>query len=204
MSASVIIVDDDDSVRADLTQLLRIRGYHTRQFASAEACRDLLASAAWPACIVTELRLPGMDGLALQSALASRFPFIVLTGYADVPTAVATLLGGAIEFLEKPVMEERLLAAVDKGLALAQATHTYNQAAAELQRKFGQLTPREQEVMSLVTTGMRNKEIAMHLGTAEKTIKVHRAHIMQKLNLESLAEMVRCADQLGMAPIRPT
>lgn len=148
-----------------------------------------------PACVVTDLVLPGADGMELQRALAWRYSFIFLTGRADVPAVVAAMSAGAIDFLEKPVLQERLFAAVHKGLAMAIARHRDAEAAAMLKRKMARLTSREREVMALVTTGIRNKQVAHYLGTTEKTIKAHRAHIMEKLELGSLAELVRYADQ---------
>lgn len=196
MNDTVLVIDDEDSIRSALARLLGSQGYRTRQFASAEACLDFLKADANPACVIADLLLPGIDGLELQRILGKRFPMIVLTGHADIPSVIKAMSGGAIDFLEKPVLENRLLAAVERGVALAKNSFLADQEQAALLLRAKRLTPREREVMALVITGLRNKAIASKLGIVEKTIKVHRAHIMQKLEVNSLADMVRCADKL--------
>lgn len=197
-SVVVLLVDENECIREALGRLLGARGVPTQSFASGEECLDAVQRNRGPACVIADLRLPGMSGSELQTALPGRYPFIALTGHADVATAVATMQAGALDFLEKPIQDDRLLAAVGKALVSAQQLHEQALTHSDLQMRIDRLTPREKEVMSLVTTGMKNKEIARILGIVEKTIKVHRAHVMQKMELRSLADMVRCADSLGI------
>ncbi len=196
--ASVYIIDDDDSVRRALGRVLGAHGYATTGFASARQFMEEADLDAGPACAVLDLQMPDMDGIALQQALGSRIPVIILTGHADVPKAVLTLQAGAIDFLQKPVSDTQLLHAVGKGCTCA--VHQFAQARElrALQLKVARLTPREREVLAWIVTGCRNKQVASQLGTVEKTIKVHRAHVMQKLEVDSLPALVRIADLMGM------
>ncbi|MEN7530199.1 MULTISPECIES: response regulator transcription factor [unclassified Cupriavidus] len=198
MKSLVYIVDDDDSVRRALCRVLGAHGYPTSPFASA---RQFIAEADLenvPGCAVLDLQMPDMDGIAVQEALHRRIPVIILTGHADVPRAVLAMQAGAIEFLQKPVSDTQLLAAVEKGSACAQRQHAQMRELRELQQKISRLTPREREVLGWIVTGIRNKQVASQLGTVEKTIKVHRAHVMQKLEVDSLPALVRIADRMGM------
>lgn len=197
-TAAIFLIDDEESIRKSLGRLLGVRGFLTQGYASGEECLDALQVSRGPACVIADLRLPGMSGSELLRTLPSHYPFIMLIGYADVSAAVATMQAGALDVLEKPVHEGRLFASLDNALFLAQQLYEQHLAHAALRLKFDRLTPREKEVMGLVTNGLRNKEVARLLGTVEKTIKVHRARITEKLELKSLAEMVRCADRLGI------
>lgn len=196
--ATVLVVDDDESIRKALCRLLGARGVLTRSFTSAEECLGAIQGSFGPACVIADLRLPGMSGAEFQRALPARYPFIMLTGFANVDAAVAAMQAGALDFLEKPIPHDRLFASVGNALSVAQQLHDQAQLLAHLRMKIDRLTPRELEVMGLVATGMRNKQIASQLGTVEKTIKVHRAHVMEKMELSSLVEIVRCADRLGI------
>lgn len=200
MMGTVMIVDGEERVRNTLGHLLQIEGYSARDFSSAEDCLASLDSIEGPACVIADLLLPGLSGSELQRLLPTYVPFIMLTGHADVRRAVLTMLAGAIDLLEKPIPEGRLVSAVSRALALSAQRKLDHEVSVALQRKVNRLTPREREVMTMITAGLRNKEIANLLGIVEKTVKVHRAHIMQKLEIDSLAEMVRCVDRLEMQP----
>jgi FixJ family two-component response regulator len=189
----VFVVDDDRAVRSGVARLLRAHGLQVTTFASA---REFLRCPRpdGPACLILDVRLPGEDGLRVQEALrtaAWRPPIIFLTGHGTVPMCVRAMRGGAIDFLQKPVDDEDLLAAVATALEQDYRTRDGQRQRAALQQRVATLTPREQEVLGLVTTGLLNKEIAYVLGTCEKTIKAHRANTMRKMQAGSIAELVR-------------
>ena len=190
---TVFVVDDDSNVRRALARLIRAHGMQVETFASA---REFLRCPRpdGPACLILDVRLPGEDGLRVQEALrtaAWRPPIIFLTGHGTVPMCVRAMRGGAIDFLQKPVDDEDLLAAVATALEQDYRTRDGQRQRAALQQRVATLTPREQEVLGLVTTGLLNKEIAYVLGTCEKTIKAHRANTMRKMQAGSIAELVR-------------
>ena len=189
----VFVVDDARAVRSGVARLLRAHGLQVTTFASA---REFLRCPRpdGPACLILDVRLPGEDGLRVQEALrtaAWRPPIIFLTGHGTVPMCVRAMRGGAIDFLQKPVDDEDLLAAVATALEQDYRTRDGQRQRAALQQRVATLTPREQEVLGLVTTGLLNKEIAYVLGTCEKTIKAHRANTMRKMQAGSIAELVR-------------
>lgn len=201
----VFVVEDDPSVRRSLTRLIESAGYAVEGFASG---REFLARQppAGPCCLVLDVRLPGLTGIELQAALASggrRMPIVFITGHADVPMGVQAMKRGAVDFLTKPVDERELLAAV--GRAVARAADELRDAArvAAVRTRVDALTSREAQVFALVVTGMLNKQIASALGIAEKTVKVHRARVMDKMRAGSVAELVRLADRLGVAVPAP-
>lgn len=194
----VHIVDDDKSVRKSLDRLLRSAGLEVQTYASAQ---DFLFSnhPDCPGCLVLDINMPGLNGLELQETLAavqSFIPIIFVTGYGDIPSSVRAMKAGAVDFLEKPYDETTLLTAIDlaikKDLQFRQGSHEL----AAIKKRVASLTPREREVFHLVVTGMLNKQIAYQLNVAEKTIKVHRGRIMQKMAVQSLAELVRIAERL--------
>ncbi|WP_317889558.1 MULTISPECIES: response regulator transcription factor [unclassified Cupriavidus] len=191
-------MDDDDSVRRALGRVLTAHGYAVAMFPSAEAFLDEADLDAGPACVLLDLLMPDMDGLMLQQGLQGRVPVIFLSGHGDVTRAVQAMQAGAIEFLEKPVSDTDLLAAVEKGCACAAEHFALQRELQSLRQKIQRLTPREREVLTWVVTGIRNKQVASELGTVEKTIKVHRAHVMQKLEVDSLPALVRIADRMGL------
>ena len=199
MSSSVVfVVDDDSSVRRALARLLRCEGYAVETFASAA---ELLARnlGEQPSCLVLDLRMPGIDGLELQARLRAkgREPAIVfLSGQGDVSAATDAMKAGAVDFLEKPVQSDRMLAAVRRALAHDVAAHTARSERDDLAARHRWLTRREREVMTLVVDGLPNKRIADQLGTSEKTIKVHRARVMAKMAAPSLPELVRMSIKL--------
>lgn len=202
MKAPVVhVVDDDASVRTSLTRLLRASGHDALAWASAE---ELLAGRACekPGCIVLDLRMDGMDGIALQEALAQRqpgLPIVFLTGHGDIATGVRAMKAGAVDFLTKPVGREALLAAIGNALARDRANRAGYEELSRLQARHATLTPREREVFSRVAGGATNREIALAIGAAERTVKLHRARVMEKMQAPSLAELVRAADRLGMS-----
>jgi FixJ family two-component response regulator len=195
---TVYIVDDDDSVRRALGRVLGAHGYFTSGFASASQFLEEADLESAPGCMLLDLQLPDISGIDLQQALCSRIPVIILTGHADVASAVLTMQAGAIDFLQKPVSDVQLLGAVARGCECAASKFAQARELRDLQKKVDRLTPREREVLAWIVTGCRNKQVANRLGTVEKTIKVHRAHVMQKLEVDSLPALVRIADRMGM------
>ncbi len=154
-----------------------------------------------PACLVLDVRLPGLSGLDLQRELAAveiDLPIIFITGHGDIPMTVQAMKAGAVEFLTKPFRDQDLLDAVAQALERDRAARAQREGLAELRERYGQLTPREREVMGLVVSGLLNKQIAAELGISEITIKVHRGQVMQKMGAESVADLVRMADRLGI------
>ncbi len=194
----VFLVDDQPAILKALARLLASHGYATASFEQAQAFLDS-GSAQLPGCLVTDLSMPGIGGMALQQALAachSLLPVIFLTGQGDLQTGVAAMKSGAADFLTKPVDEARLLAVVQAALARNGLAHAARLELAELRTRLASLTPREREVMDLVVEGMLNKQVADALGTAEKTVKVHRARVMAKMQARSMSALVRLADRL--------
>jgi FixJ family two-component response regulator len=199
----VILVDDDRSFRRSTERLLRTAGYQVQSFGSA---LEFLHSPRpdVPACLVSDVRMPGLNGLDLQSELARagwQIPIIFITGHGDVPTSVRAMKAGAVDFLSKPCREQDLLDAIKRALERDRVAHAELARLAEVRANYASLTPREREVMVHVVSGMLNKQIGAKLNTVEKTVKFHRAHIMEKMGAESLAELVRMAGELGV--LRP-
>jgi FixJ family two-component response regulator len=196
----VYIVDDDPLVRRALTRLLRSQGFQAQSFGSAE---DLLLAAQpgeAPTCLVVDLRMPGLSGLDLQELLVQQgleMAIVFISGRANVESGIRAMKGGAVDFLEKPFSDETLLAAVRRALDQDRQGRAHRADRALLETRYEALTPREREVFGLITTGLLNKQVGAELGAAEKTIKVHRARVMQKMEAGSLAELVRMADRLG-------
>ena len=201
--ATVFVVDDDPSFRAALTRLLRLEGLIVSSFDSAErflAEHDAEA----PGCLVLDLAMPGLDGLALQDLLADRGserPIVFLTGRGDVLTSVRAMKHGAVDFLTKPVDETALLEAVRGALEQDDRSRRDGAEQAEFRRRWATLTPREQEVARHVISGRLNKQIAFAVGIVERTVKLHRSHLMAKLNLHSVAELARLAEKTGIEPL---
>jgi FixJ family two-component response regulator len=198
----VFIVDDDPSVQKGLGRLLRSAGYACESFRSAEAflARDPYAG---PCCIVLDIRMPESTGLSLQETLsvAGRGEQIVfITGYGDVPTCAKAMRAGAIDFLPKPFRNEDLLDAVARSLERSERLIREGSERQKIQALVDRLTPRELEVLALVIAGKLNKQIAAELGNSEKTIKIHRGRIMQKMGVFSVAGLVRLTDKVGIHP----
>jgi FixJ family two-component response regulator len=196
----VFVVDDDPSVRKSLTRLLTSAGYAIEVFASA---REFLAREPYtgPCCLLLDVRMPGLTGFALQEALATagrRMSIVFVTGHADVPESVRAMKGGAVDLLTKPVDAKDLLEAIQRCVAKDRQDLGREAGVTEVQARVKLLTPREAEVFALVVTGMLNKQIAGVLGIGEKTVKVHRARVMEKMRAGSVAELVRLADRVGV------
>ena len=196
----VFVVDDDPSVRKSLTRLLTSAGYQVEAFASAG---DFLLREphAGPSCLVLDVRMPGLNGLDLQQALAAegrRMSIVFCTGHADVPMSVKAMKDGALDVLTKPFDAKDLLDAIGRALAKDARDLGSGARLTEIRERVKTLTPRETEVFALVVTGALNKQIAFELGIGEKTVKVHRARVMEKMRAGSVAELVRLADQVGV------
>ena len=198
--AVIHVVDDDAGLRTGLCRLLEAVGYETRQYASAG---DFLLHDPGdaPGCVLLDVRMPGPSGLDLQQALTARrepLPVVFLSGHGDIPTSVRALKAGAVDFLTKPVTRDTLLAAVEGALTQDAARRTEREELRALQARYETLTPREREVFAHVVTGKLNKQIAGEVGAAERTVKAHRARVMEKMQVESLADLVRVAGRLSL------
>jgi FixJ family two-component response regulator len=200
----VFIVDDDPSVRRSTERLIRSAGLKVQTFTSA---KEFLANQRpeGPACLVLDVRMPGLSGMDLQRELTQagiHIPIIFITGHGDIPMSVRAMKAGAVEFLTKPFRSRSLLDAVRAAIERDRSVHKERSETGELRQRYGQLTPREREVMALVAAGLLNKQVAGELATTERTIKFHRAHIMQKMGAESLAALVRMTEKLGISSQR--
>lgn len=197
---TVYLVDDDTAVLRALERLLAAAGMKVATFDSPREFFQRL-DAATPGCLVLDVAMPGLNGLELQQALAakgSELPIVFLTGHGDVPTSVQAMKRGAADFLTKPVDDEELLAAIRNAFERNRALRQGREELAQIEQCLAALTPREREVFERVVTGWLNKQIAAELGTVEKTIKVHRARVMQKMGAQTLAELVRLAGRAGI------
>ena len=195
----VFVVDDDPSVRSSLKFLLSTVGLQVETFDSADTFLRKKPPDA-PSCLVLDVRLPGLSGLDFQRELAARnirIPIVFLTGHGDIPMSVRAIKAGAVEFLTKPFRDQDLLDAVRIGLDRDRARREQQKEVTDIQRRFDSLTSREQEVISLVVSGLLNKQIADRLGTAESTVKVQRSRAMEKMHAESLIDLVRMIEKLN-------
>jgi FixJ family two-component response regulator len=198
-SPPVFVVDDDASIRRALTRLIKSAGYQVNTFASA---RDFLESGCHsegPGCLVLDVRMPDLTGIDLQRELQTlnrSVPIVFITGHGDIPMSVKAMKAGAVDFLPKPVKDTDLLRAIKQAHARAVHDRAERSELEDIQIRVEKLTPRERQVMDLVAKGMLNKQIAFELGTVEKTIKVHRARVMQKMQVQSLADLVRLTEKL--------
>jgi FixJ family two-component response regulator len=199
--ATVYVVDDDAAVGRSLCRLIRTVGLDAVAFSSARAFLEHPRPAG-PACLVLDVRMPGLGGLDLQAQLEqsrNTLPIVFITGHGNVPTSVRAMKGGAVDFLQKPFNDDELIAAVQRALGLSRRAQAEAAVHAEIERRLRTLTPRELEVMKCVIKGLLNKQIAGELGAAEKTVKVHRGRVMQKMAANSVADLVHMAELIGLA-----
>lgn len=205
-NAMVFVIDDDESVRKSLRRLLNSAGYRSEVFKSAA---DFLTRPVYtsPSCVIVDVKMPGLNGIDFQETLIQRRrdeQLIFITGHGNIPMCAQAMKAGAVDFLPKPFKTNELLACVDR--ALARSTEQRQRAAERKGARalLDSLTPREFEVMQLVVTGMLNKQVGAELGMAEKTVKVHRGRVMQKLGVTSVAELVRTVQKAGVATVAKT
>jgi len=197
-AATVFIIDDDVGVRESIKDLVDSVGLHAESFATAQ---EFLSSERprGPSCLVLDVRLPGISGLDLQQELRRvgvRIPIIFITGHADIPMTVKAMKSGAVEFLTKPFRDQDLLDVIQRALNRDSVVRERQRQLAGLKERYAGLSARQREVMGLVVSGLLNKQIAAELGASETTIKIHRGHVMQKMQAKSLPELVRMADKL--------
>ena len=200
-AGTVLLVDDDASIRRAMTRLLRAAGFTVSSFPSAAALLAATLPDQGPRCLLLDLKMPGKSGLELQGALGERglhLPIVFISAHANFESGIRALKGGALDFLRKPVSEDALLAAVERALAADQTLRAERHERESLEARLHRLTPREREVFALVTSGLANKVVAADLGAAEATIKIHRARVMTKMAATSVADLVRMADKLGL------
>ncbi|HEY6642654.1 response regulator transcription factor [Povalibacter sp.] len=198
---TVYVVDDDPGVRESMEDLLSSHGFAVTTFSSAADYKAAVASADGPACLVLDIDLPDMSGLELQSELAGHQhpPIVFITGYGDIPSSVRAIKAGAVDFLPKPFTSKQLLTAIDAALLQHREMHSQLVELASLRVRYASLTPREREVLPLVVRGRLNKQAAAELGIREVTLQIHRAHIMRKMDADSLPDLVRMSMKLGIA-----
>ena len=202
---TVFVVDDDASVRKALARSIQAAGLNVKTFASARQFLDQ-GPPEGPGCLVLDVRMPGLSGLDLQAELNSRniqTPIIFITGHGDIPVSVKAMKGGAVDFLTKPFKVANLIGVIQEAIRKDERLQAHRSKTAEVQRRIQTLTPREREVMALVVQGLLNKQIAVELGAAERTVKVHRGRVMQKMQVQSVAELVRAVEQAKTGAGRP-
>jgi len=196
----IAIVDDDPSVREGLQALIESAGWRAETFGSApEFLAHLTAEA--PSCLVLDLQMPGLSGLDLQKRMAEvglEIPIVFLTGHGNIPTSVQAIKAGAVEFLTKPFDEQKLLPAIEEAIERDRRTRQQREEMRELRERYESLTAREQQVMQQVVAGLLNKQVAAELNITEFTVKIHRGHVMRKMRADSLADLVRMSESLGI------
>lgn len=201
MTSTVFVVDDDPSVRRGVGRLVRSAGYDVETFASGEEFLNRSPSHE-PSCLVLDVRMPGLTGLDLQDAINKKedaIPIVFITGHGDVPTSVRAMKAGAVDFLQKPFDAHDLLDAIERAVARDATDRVRRAEIADVRERVNSLTRREYEVFALVVTGMLNKQIGQELGTSEKTVKVHRGRVMQKMRANSVTDLVRFAEKIGVS-----
>ena len=201
MRRTIFVIDDEQIVRVALTRLLQAEGYVVQSYASASAFLEAYAGCE-EGCVISDLAMPGLNGFELQSALAATarpLPVVFITGYGTVPLSVQAMKQGAVDFLPKPVKDVDLLRAISSAIEKDRQARAIAEPVEETRRRLASLTPRELEVLKYVCQGQLNKQIAADLGIVEKTIKVHRARVMEKMGVRSLAELVRQCERLEIS-----
>ena len=197
---TVFVIDDDEDMRSALGNLFRSVGHEVKLFGSAaEFLQDTFSDA--PGCLVLDVRLPGMSGLDFQNKLAStnaHIPIVFMTGHGDIPMSVRAMKAGAVDFLTKPFRDQDMLDAVTRAIEADRMRRSSQQATSGVRESFARLSPREREVMTLVTRGLMNKQVAHELGLSEITVKLYRGQAMRKMGAGSLADLVRMAELLGL------
>ena len=198
----VHVVDDEKSLRTAVERMLRAHGFEVRTYATAD---EFLAAAAelGGGCAIVDYKMPGLTGLELQEELAKQggdWQIVFLSGVVDVPQSVSAMKGGALDVLVKPARDEAVVAAVQRALERCRSAQATRKEKDDIQTRIAKLTPREREVLGLLIGGLLNKQIAGELGAAERTIKTHRARVMQKMGVRSVAQLVHLTEQLGIKP----
>ena len=199
----VFVVDDDPSIRESLSLLLSSAGYSVNTFASAKEFLESEHSTSGPACLVLDVKMPGLSGLDLQKELMSRniiIPIIFITGHGDIPMSVQAMKKGAVDFLPKPFDDGDLLEAVEQALLRDSQTHADLDEQKHILQRMDSLTTREHEVLTYLITGMLNKQIAYELNISERTVKAHRKQVFDKMGVNSIAELVRLTEKVGVKP----
>lgn len=203
-SFSVFIVDDDQSIRSSLTMLLESAGYHVECFSSAIEFLESGIIHSKDSCIVLDVKMSGLNGLDLQKELTSInciTPIIFITGHGDIPMSVQAMKDGAVNFLPKPFDDDQLLDSISEALSMARETHEKKSRIEQIKQKIEKLTPRENEVLKHLITGLLNKQVAYELNISERTVKAHRKQILDKMGIKSMAELVRLTEKIGIEPI---
>ena len=203
-SFSVFIVDDDQSIRSSLTMLLESAGYHVECFSSAIEFLESGIIHSKDSCIVLDVKMSGITGLDLQKELTSInciTPIIFITGHGDIPMSVQAMKDGAVNFLPKPFDDDQLLESISEALSMARETHEKKTRIEQIKQKIEKLTPRENEVLKHLITGLLNKQVAYELNISERTVKAHRKQILDKMGIKSMAELVRLTEKIGIEPI---
>lgn len=200
-TSTVYVVDDDASVRKSLERLLKSAGYRSKTFPSADVFLERYRQDPLPGCLLLDLLMPGLDGLQLQhelKTLSNPLPIIFITGHGDIPSTVTAMKAGASDFFTKPFNDSALLKAIGEAVRQDQRERAQRDHRNRIAKHYATLTPREREVMALVVRGLLNKQIADVLGASEKTIKIHRGRVMQKMKVRSVADLVRAAEKIAL------